>query len=609
MVPRQHTICLPAVPLLLALLVVVPNSVLLGQDSPESSAAKVTTQQASPSPDGLEKPAPDTSAHTESCSVEGAVVAAAGSAPLRGARVILIASEAERTSLRSYTASTDGEGHFRINGIAPGRYQFHAAKPGFVAQPYGPAGGSDGAILELLPGQKIDNVLFKLNRAAVILGRVSDENGEPVVGVQVEALVPVSASGALGNPLPKGLWGPVKVTTTNDLGEYRLYGLNPGAYYVAAIDSGIPELGEAMALASASVAMAGENIGMVSLHGNTVLSGGLAGKGHPPVYYPGVTQREEAQKIRLSAGQEARVDIALRAEKTVTVSGRVLDLKGKPAGQTMVQLYSQHLEAMLSSMRTSAITDAQGKFEIKDVMPGSYLLTATSNQDMKNTWADQPLEVAGEDVTGVQLQLNGGLKLSGKLQVPGGSDLDLTAVGILLSGGALNRMGWSDVKKDGSFSFADLRSTTYGVQVNNLPEGWYVSSASFGGDNVLEYGLRLGEGAGSRALEITIKQGTGQVDGAVFKGDDPVPGATVRLLPEHASPYRYDLPQSTTTDQRGHFVIKNVVPGSYRALAVAGKPDDQDHDAPEDEAAAGTSVVLGERESKTVQLKLAADER
>lgn len=608
MVPRQHTICLPAGSLILALLVVASNSVLLGQDSPEGSAAKVTTQQASPASDVLEKPVPDTSAPTEHCSVEGAVVAAAGSEPLRGARVILTASEAERTSLHTYTASTDGEGHFRISGIAPGRYLFHAAKPGFVSQLYRPASGSDGTILELLPGQKIDNVLFKLNRAAVILGRVSDENGEPAVGVQIEALVPGSPAAAMGNPLFKGQWVPVKVATTNDLGEYRLFGLNPGAYYVAAIDSGMPELGEAMAVASASSGMVGSGVGLVSIEGSAVFSDGLAGKSHPPVYYPGVTQREEAQKLRLIAGQEIRVDIALRAEKTVTVSGRVLDLKGKPAGQTFVQLRPQRLESMLSSMRTTAVTDAQGKFEIKGVTPGSYLLTATSTQDLKSSWADQPLEVAGEDVAGVQLQLNGGLKLSGKLQAAGGSDLDLTAVSILLSGGGLDRMGWADIKKDGSFSFTDLRSTTYGVQVNNLPEGWYVSSVSFGGDNVLEYGLRLGDGAGSRALEITIKQGTGQVDGVVFKGDDPVPGASVSLLPEHASQYRYDLPRSAKTDQRGHFVIKNVVPGNYRALAVSGKSeDDADSDA-ENDPSSGTSVTLSDKDSKTVRLELTARE-
>jgi protocatechuate 3,4-dioxygenase beta subunit len=567
-------------------------------------------------PQPAAKPGPDPSAKAESCSVEGIVVSAAGSEPLRGARVTLSASEAERRTTRNYTASTDGNGHFLIGDIAPGRYMFRASKPGFVAQFYRPASSAADTILELFGGQKLDTVQFKLSRAGVILGRVTDENGEPVVGAQVEALVSKFAGGIVGSSLLKGQWIPVKVASTNDLGEFRLFGLNPGNYYVAAIDSGVPELGEAtgigitFASALISTEVEGGGSGMVSLDTHEIASDTSAASAHPPVYYPGVTRREEAAKIRLSAGQETRLDISLRAEKTVTVSGRVLDMKGNPATQTAVLLRSQNLEAMLSSIRTAAVTDAQGKFEIRGVMPGSYILTATSRQDLKSLGADQPVEVAGEDVTGIELQLSGGLKLAGKVSAGAAADVDLTAMSIfLLPPAGLENSGWADVKKDGAFSFPDLRSTTYSLQVNNVPDGWYVSSASFGGDNVLENGLQIGEGIGARTLDITVKPGAGQLDGIVLKGDDPVPGAIVKILPEHSSLYRQDLPRATTTDQRGRFIIKNVVPGSYRALAVAGKSEGEDDDDSDDDSLAGTSLALAEKESKTVQLKLVVREQ
>jgi len=100
------------------------------------------------------------------------------------------------------------------------------------------------------------------------------------------------------------------------------------------------------------------------------------------------------------------------------------------------------------------------------------------------------------------------------------------------------------------------------------------------------------------------------VDGVVIKGDDPVPGATVKLLPERASPYRQDLSRTAPTDQRGRFVIKNVVPGSYRLLAVPAKGDgDDEEDSDDDSSSSGTSLALAEKESKTVQLKLAAKEQ
>jgi protocatechuate 3,4-dioxygenase beta subunit len=604
-----------AIPPLLVFVLLISGSPLVAQDSQQDSATKSLPQQVLPRADAPEKPAPDASANTDSCSVEGTVVSAAGSEPLRGARVTLSGAEAEPRSPHNYAASTDREGHFLISNVAPGRYQFRAAKPGFIPQSYSPTGnGSSQTILELLGGQKLDKILFKLSRAAVILGRVTDENGEPVVGVQVEALASKfsgSVVSFVGSPLLKGQWIPVKVATTNDLGEYRIYGLNPGGYYVAAIDSGMPELGEAMGMASVAMAVAGSgSTGFASINSSDSFFDSSAPKGHALVYYPGVIQREEAQKIRLSAGQETRVDFSLRSDKTVTVSGSVLDLKGKPAAQTAVLLGSQHLEAMLSSMRTAAVTDAQGKFEIKGVTPGSYLLSATSTQELRTTWAEQPLEIAGEDVTGIQLQLSGGLKLSGKLLAGASADIDLTTIGVFLSApGGFERSGWSDVKKDGAFTFPDLRNTTYTLQVSNVPDGWYLSSASYGGDNVLENGLRLSEETGSHSLDITVKPGAGQVDGVVLKGDDPVPGAMVKLLPEHASPYRQDLPRAATTDQRGRFLIKNVVPGSYRIVAVAAKSDTDDDEDSGDDSASGTSLAVAEKESKTVQLKLAAKEQ
>jgi len=216
MVRSQHRICFLAVSAFLVLLVAVSSSSVLAQDSQEEPATKALPQQASPLAD--EKPAPD---KAELSSVEGTVVSAAGSEPLRGARLTLSGAEAGAHSPHNYSASTDGEGNFLISNVAPGRYLFRASKPGFIPQSYSPTGnGSSDTILELLGGQKLDKMLFKLSRAAVITGRVTDENGEPVVGVQVEALVSKFTGGVVGfvgSPLVKGQWVPVKVATTNDL--------------------------------------------------------------------------------------------------------------------------------------------------------------------------------------------------------------------------------------------------------------------------------------------------------------------------------------------------------------------------------------------------------
>jgi len=562
-----------------------------------------------------ETPAPDSSAKAPACSVQGTVAAASAGEPLRGARVIL--SGAEGRLGHTYSGTTDGDGRFSISGIAPGRYHFQASKNGYVSQAYHPDDSAGGeTVLELLDGQQIEKVLFRLSRAAVILGRITDENGEPMVGIQVTALTSKGRPEGLLWPAFKSQWAVVKAATTNDLGEFRLFGLPPGNYYVAAAESGFADLASTLAAVSADNASAG----MVSeLSTAFVVRGGGGGGGevtwfesgqqgshHPPLYYPGVTQRSQAQRIHMTAGQETRIDIALRPEKTFTVSGRIFEPTGKPAAQTFVAIHSQELGSSFSDLRTTGVTDAQGKFEIKGVLPGSYTASATSAQDGKNLSAQQALDVAGENVTGIQMHLSGGVDLSGRVIATPGSNVDLGELQAMLW--PLNAGSFATMKKDGTFTFSNVQAGTYGLQVFGLPEGWYLSSIAYGQANVLEDGLKLGESTANPAIEIVIKQGTAQIEGVVLRRDDPAPGSVVRLTPEHASAYRQDTSRTATTDQRGHFIIKDVVPGRYRATATIGQRDgDDDQETAAD--AQGEAIVLGERESKTVQLKLKTPER
>src|SRR5262245_52610051 len=105
------------------------------------------------------------------CTVEGQVVSAATGEPLKAAQVVLIeSSEGEHPE-----GLTDSRVHFFITGVPAGTYHFRASKLGYVEQAYHPDAAGPAALLKLAPGEKRDKVLFRLARAAVIVGRIIDE--------------------------------------------------------------------------------------------------------------------------------------------------------------------------------------------------------------------------------------------------------------------------------------------------------------------------------------------------------------------------------------------------------------------------------------------------
>lgn len=495
-----------------------------------------------------------------SCTVAGQVVRADTGEALKSARLELF-NVAQKAKPRTYRATSDVRGHFAFSGIASGRYRFAAAHSGFVPQEFHPenAAGSE-TVLDLSPGQKLDKVLFRLNPAAAITGRIVDEDGQPLAGVEMEALVDASqmdSSADDGNDEAEADFlhsistlAPVAEAITNDLGEYRIYGLPAGDYVVAAIDSGMPELIDASL-------RGGGAIGWIGNEPET---------DHPPMYYPGVFHQEQAQKIHVSPSQTLRIDLTLRPERTMIVSGRVLAENGQPASGVYVILTARDLDTMFSEMRNFAGTDAQGRFEIKGVVPGAYVLEASKREDQKEYAAELPMEVADQPISDLSLKLEDGIAISGRVvaTVAAAEQIDLASLRVWIQPSSPTRRGFgtAQVNKDGTFKTNELRRNNYGVVIMGLPSGWYLKSAMIGTTDVLNQGMAIaGSGGG---LELKISPKAAALSGTVSIGDQPAAGIKVQLLPQEPSAFRHDLRKSAATDQHGRFVMESIVPGKYR---------------------------------------------
>ncbi len=267
------------------------------------------------------------------CTIQGVVIKASTGEPLHKATV-----EARPSGGRfnGSTAVTDAMGRFELKDLAPGRYRLSAQHNGFVTQQYGqrtPEG--PGKELTLSPAQRVSDITFPMVPTAAITGHVFDEDGEPVLGAQVMAMHYIYADGK--RQLENN--GAVE---TNDLGEYRLFGLSPGQYFV-------------------QTALRTDSENLTSKQGDV------------PIYYPGVPDADRAAPISVSGGDEpSGVDISLRPVHTVAVSGQVVNAGcGGTAGFGVVFLGGQNFSLSFPVQTCVVDGKAQFAFELHNLTPGS----------------------------------------------------------------------------------------------------------------------------------------------------------------------------------------------------------------------------------------------
>ncbi len=156
--------------------------------------------------------------------IAGRVLAAESGTPIRRAQVRINSPD-----IGMKTALTDAQGRYDFRDLPAGRFNLHASKSGYVNVQYGQTRPFEsGRPIELADRQVMEKADFSMPRGSVIAGRIVDEFGEPVADAMVSAMRQTWAGGRR-RLVPGG-----RPTQTNDLGQFRLYGLPPGDYYVSA---------------------------------------------------------------------------------------------------------------------------------------------------------------------------------------------------------------------------------------------------------------------------------------------------------------------------------------------------------------------------------------
>ena len=269
--------------------------------------------------------------------IRGRVTSADTGAPMRRATV-MISGQGQRGTY------TDAEGRYTFTGLPSGSYNVSASpgnhRPSYRTVSFGSTSDiGPGKRVELADGQVIENVDIALPRGGVITGRVLDPYGEPAARINVYPLL-VRLGGEPAQTGPSA--------TTDDLGQFRLFGLTPGTYLVRA------DMRSSM-FSSGPFEIEGEPVGFST------------------TYAPGTPSRSDAMRIRVAAGAEANVDIRLLESRMFKVTGTVLGANGEPASAVDVSLV--HNDGASSSSFGTSI-GPNGAFTFRNVPPGSYEILA-----------------------------------------------------------------------------------------------------------------------------------------------------------------------------------------------------------------------------------------
>ena len=514
----------------------------------------------------------------DKCVIEGQVLNAQTGEPVKKARVRVTGSSQPG---RVFSAASDAGGRFTIEEIEPGTYSMFAERNGFVQAQYGAGWNRVPALLVLSPGQRLRDVSFRLVPQGVITGRVVDEDGEPVEHVQV------SATRRIRSGRPNGQTG---FAQTDDQGEYRIFGLEAGKYFLSAIY---------------------RQPSMMWTQDRTAGAG--FDEDYAPTFYPGTNDPAGAVAINVQPGAQLRsVDIKLSKTRTVRIRGKVTSPLGEAlTARTVVNALPRDKTAMefFASHMTQA-RNPNGTFELRGLTPGSYVLIAQSWVEGKMYTARQPVDAGNTNVNDVELTLAGGVEVRGTVHVDGPANTPLGRLQVTLGPREMMRMGKQGaiVASDGSFKISDVPANLYSVAVFGMPETFYLSSIHQGDADVLDGGLDLTRGGGAQ-LEIVLSPNGGQVEGSVVDGDaKPAGNAVVVMAPEGRRREEPAFYKVTGTDAQGHFTLKGIAPGDYRlfALPQIEGADFQDPEFLKPYENEAERVSIRESGHESVQLKLIA---
>ncbi len=500
-----------------------------------------------------------------------------------------VALKPENSGLHAYSDTTDTQGRFYFPGVAPGRYSIEVARDGYLNATAGWYGDYRfPPIFTVHSGRDINGLAFKLYPWGVMSGRIAFNDAEPAVGAEVTLFRDTWWRG-------RHVYAIAGRATTDDRGEYRMHGLEPGSYVVSA------------AWQKPVLVQGAEQEPRRDAQGRP-----LPDEDYAVTFYPDARRLVEAVPIQLGYGESATgVDIFLTTARTVRIGGRVRSgLSGGPVTNPSLTLRRTGADNTAAiAVPANIETGKDGEFHISGVVPGSYYLIAEDSEDGKRLLARRQITVGEDPIANIEMLVVPAQKWFGRVTVLEDPTARLDNLRIELDPrDETAQPVEAQVREDGEFSLDFMPEAVYDVYVKGLRDGTYVKSVTAAGSDLLQNGVSAPPGAAPAPMQIVLSRQGAEAIGAVMNADRTVaPGVNVDLIPDPPAG-RYQDYQESYSDEYGNFHLTGIAPGRYLLLAWAGEPpcDIYDPERLDDCRAFGASVALSGAANTPVSLLLAA---
>jgi hypothetical protein len=454
------------------------------------------------------------------------------------------------TGQNTYVTGSDQSGKFQFDNVQPDKYLATAEAAGYS--------GTLRSGLKLIPvaaQQEVSDVEVRMAPLGLISGKVLDENGQPLEEASITALrYDYSGSG-------KTLQA-VASAQTNDRGEYRMFDVQPGRYYLMAVASRRNLAVMALTLQTIGAGAAGRGPQENRVHST------VPEEGYPAVYYPGVTDVSQTSPQELKPGAEwTGADFKLRQLPAYHIRGRVTGAAARTGGRNMVRAQSCEGDgapgaAIPNSLQVAQQADA--RFDVSGVVPGTYCLSIMQ-PGARVAAARQMVTVKAGDVDDVELPVPVSFSVSGTLVVDGTPPNPMPQVFVGLRTTPDRGVSQVAIKSDGAFQIDGMYPGAYSL---TLPQGpLYAKSILYGSQDVTNGVIpSLQPGI---ALTITMGTDPGEVDGTVQPGAVEA-GVPVNMvaIPEGAYAAREDMERFAQSPAGAGFSLPSLPPGDYKVFAL-----------------------------------------